>query len=251
MGCVVAAGEVAEFTSRGLLLADGSVWPHEQCVLERGAVLRFYYDDEPQEDTMPAPTPMTATTSAPQGAVQAAPATAPAPHDADGTTDAPVSATEVAAEPVQAAAPAEPVPATEAATLVPDAAQDVTAAADAAAKLGGDYAPLVAIVLAAIAVLGGSKAWSFYKERSAQQHELAMKQLELNAQAQVPTVQPPPCQAAQAKVEAQLSEHASQLAELQKKQAAAERKAASLPDVDVGELDERVAKLEKAAKRKA
>jgi hypothetical protein len=143
------------------------------------------------------------------------------------------------------------VTATEAATLVPDAAQDVTAAADAAAKLGGDYAPLVAIVLAAIAVLGGSKAWSYWKDRSAQQHELAMKQLELQAQAQVPTVQPPPCQAAQAKVEAQLAEHTSQLAELARKQAEAERRAVAMPDVDVGELDERVAKLEKAAKRKA
>lgn len=251
MGCVVAAGEVAEVTSGGLLLADGSVWPHEQCVLERGAVLRFYYDDEPQEDTMPAPTPTTAAPSAPQGAAQAAPATSPAPHEAQGTTGTPVADVEAAVEPVQSAAPAEPVAAAEATTLVPDAAQDVTAAADAAAQLGGDYAPLVAIVLAAIAVLGGSKAWSFWKERSAQQHELAMKQLELQAQAQVPTVQPPPCQAAQAKVDAQLSEHASQLSELQKKQAAAERKAASLPDVDVGELDERVAKLEKAAKRKA
>jgi hypothetical protein len=73
----------------------------------------------------------------------------------------------------------------------------------------------------------------------------------VQAQAQVPTVQPPPCQAAQAKVEAQLSEHSAKLAELERKAAAAERKAASLPDVDLGELDERVVKLEKAAKRKA
>ena len=251
MGCVVAAGEVAEVTTHGLLLADGSVWPHEQCELQQGAILRFYYDEEPQEETMPAPTPTPATTSAPQGAVQAAPASAPAPHHEQGTTDVPAPATEATAEPVQAAAPVEPVAATEVGTLVPDAAQDVTAAADAAAKLGGDYAPLVAIVLAAIAVLGGSKAWSFWKERSAQQHELALKQLEVQAQAQVPTVQPPPCQAAQAKVEAQLSEHSAKLAELERKAAAAERKAASLPDVDLGELDERVVKLEKAAKRKA
>jgi len=245
MGCLVAAGEVAEITSRGLLLADGSVWPHEQCVLERGAVLRFYYDDEPQEETMPAPTTTPASVTTPTVSEQAAPATAPTISDAQGTTATPAVDAKSTAAPVEAVAPAEPVAATEAATLVPDAAHDVTAAADAAAKLGGDYAPIVAIVLAGIAVLGGSKAWSFYKERSAQKHELEMKKLEVQS---APTVQPPPCQAAQLKVDAQLSEHASQLSELQRKQAAAERKAASLPDVDIGELDERVAKLEKAAK---
>jgi hypothetical protein len=254
MGCVVAAGEVAEVTLQGLLLADGTVWPHTECELQQGAILRFYYTDEPQEEPMPAPTPKPATTSATQGEAQAEPAPAPTPTPQDATTDLPVAAAveAVAQQVAPATAPPEAVPATaESGTLVPDAAQDVTAAADAAAKLGGDYAPIVAIVLAAIAVLGGSKAWSFYKDRSAQQHELALKQLEVQAQASVPTVQPPPCQAAQTKVEAQLSEHSAKLTELERKAAAAERKAASLPDVDVGELDERVAKLEKAAKRKA
>lgn len=245
MRCVVAAGEVAEITSQGLLLKDGSVWPHDECELQVGAILRFYYTDNEQENIMPQP-------AQPPAHVESAET-----HAAEPSASVPAAKTD--AIPTEAAtvvvAETEPKPATdeqphEATTAVPDAAHDVTAAADAAAKLGGDYAPLVAIVLAAIAVLGGSKAWSFYKERSSQKHELALKQLEVQAQVNAPTVQPPPCQVAQAKVDAQLLEHSAKLSELERKAAAAERKAASLPDVDVGELDERVAKLEKAAKRK-
>ena len=47
----------------------------------------------------------------------------------------------------------------------------VTAAADAAKSLGGDYAPMVALALAGMAVAGGSKAWSYYRDRAEQKHE--------------------------------------------------------------------------------
>ena len=45
--------------------------------------------------------------------------------------------------------------------------QDITAAADAATALGGDYAPMVAIALAGMAVAGGSKALSGRKHKDA------------------------------------------------------------------------------------
>ena len=84
--------------------------------------------------------------------------------------------------------------------------QDITAAADAAKSLGGDYAPMVALALAGMAVAGGSKAWSFYRDRAEQKHEQEMQKLKMEAQSQgMDGQQPPPCKIATAKMQAEVA----------------------------------------------
>ena len=96
--------------------------------------------------------------------------------------------------------------------------QDITAAADAAKSLGGDYAPMVAIALTGMAVAGGSKAWSFYRERAEQKHEQEMQKLKMEAQSQgMEGEQSPPCKAASAKMQAELDDVKSKLSAVQKK----------------------------------
>ena len=96
--------------------------------------------------------------------------------------------------------------------------QDITAAADAAKSLGGDYAPMVAVALAGMAVAGGSKAWSFYRDRAEQKHEQEMQKLKMEAQSQgMEGQQPPPCQAATAKMQAEIDSIKSKIGSIEKK----------------------------------
>jgi len=109
------------------------------------------------------------------------------------------------------------------------------------------------VVLAVIALLGLG-IWKHLGKVSEQKHEQAMKQAELDAQkAGLNGAQPPPCQAAQAKVEAELASAKSAIGALEGRLAAAEKTvaklAASVPtDVDVGEQEDRISKLEKSLK---
>ena len=131
-----------------------------------------------------------------------------------------------AAVPVEAPIP-EQAPAKVEAAATPDVpqlvesvgvSQDITAAADAAKSLGGDYAPMVAIALAGMAVAGGSKAWSFYRERAEQKHEQEMQKLKMEAQSQgMEGQQPPPCQAANAKMQAEVDALKSKIGSIEKK----------------------------------
>jgi len=96
--------------------------------------------------------------------------------------------------------------------------QDITAAADAAKSLGGDYAPMVAIALTGMAVAGGSKAWSFYRERAEQKHEQEMQKLKMEAQSQgTEGEQPPACQAANQKIQLDLDALQSKISSIEKK----------------------------------
>lgn len=106
----------------------------------------------------------------------------------------------------------------------------------------------VGVVLALVAVLGGGAAWRFYSQhskqraeietkRAEQEHELAMRRLDLEAQHA--SASPPPCLAAHAQIEARLS--------------AIESKSASLTlpaGFDADEMSERIEKIEKALKPK-
>ena len=97
-------------------------------------------------------------------------------------------------------------------------AQDITAAADAAKSLGGDSAPMVAIALAGMAVAGGSKAWSYYRDRAEQKHEQEMQKLKMEAQSQgMEGQQPPPCQAANQKLQAEIDGIKSEIGNIEKK----------------------------------
>jgi uncharacterized protein HemX len=106
----------------------------------------------------------------------------------------------------------------------------------------------VGVVMALVAVLGGGAAWKFYSQHSKQraeieakkaeqEHELAMRRLDFEAQ--TANASPPPCIAKHAEIEARLS--------------AVESKSASfgLPSgFDADEMIERVERLEKALKPK-
>lgn len=107
--------------------------------------------------------------------------------------------------------------------------------------------PLAGVALAALAVLGGGAAWKFYQKISEQKHEQAMKKMELDAaNAGMNGAQPPPCQAAQIKVEQELASLRSQLAEIEKKTSL--NVSSGGPSAE--ELENRIKKLEKAKKQK-
>lgn len=111
-------------------------------------------------------------------------------------------------------------------------------------QLGADN-PMLAIALAGIAVLGGGAAWKQWGKMSEQKHEQEMRKLEIQAQAQanMPTTQPPPCQAADAATRAHL-------AGLEARITKAEQAQSSLSVGLSDEMEERIAKLEKANKAK-
>jgi hypothetical protein len=102
---------------------------------------------------------------------------------------------------------------------------------------GGDSS--VSLLLAMMAVVGGGAAWKFYTQYSEQKHEQKMKQLELDAQAAgLAGAQPPPCQAAKVKLEAELQEVKTKLESL-------DRKVAFTADFDADLLERRMKKLER------
>jgi len=101
------------------------------------------------------------------------------------------------------------------------------------------WAPVLIVVLALVAVLGGRQGWKYWGERSARAHELELRRLELASQ--VPTTQPPPCQARDA-------EHEARFAALEGRVNSLEKASASLPDWPedaLEELEKRLKKLER------
>ena len=106
-----------------------------------------------------------------------------------------------------------------------------------AQNTGGDSS--VSLLLAMMAVVGGGAAWKFYTQYSEQKHEQKMKQLELDAQAAgLAGAQPPPCQAAKVKLEAELKEMKAKVESL-------DRKLAFTADFDADLLERRMKKLER------
>jgi hypothetical protein len=114
---------------------------------------------------------------------------------------------------------------------------------DAATQLGGEYAPIVAVVLALLAVLGGKKAWSFYSERAEQKHEIELKKLEMQRDmAGAGAVSPPPCQAIHAKLEAEVAEAKAKVGLLEK------RLLVLGDDFDPEDMERQLRRLQKAVK---
>ena len=140
-----------------------------------------------------------------------------------------------------------PVPASEAdltaSTEVPDGLNglDADGLAKIAGAAGGDST--LTIALALIAVVGAGTTWKFLTQLSEQKHEQRMKQLEIEARAQGNgAVQPPPCQAATVKLEAEI-------AELKTRLAAVEKKSTSLSaDFDAEDVERQLKKLQKTVK---
>ena len=183
--CTVAEGQSVQVLRGGLLrFPDGAVFPHEDCYFEPGSSMVLYYDaaEKPQEVAM---SKLTLSEAAPIPDI------------------VPVSLPLI--EPVVT------LPEPELVTLeaVPAPPSDSVAAVEAADQVGGEYAAILAFMMAVLAVMGGTKAWQYYAQRASEKHELAIREMELKAQ--VPGVSPPPCQAAQAQAEARMDKLSQQL----------------------------------------
>ena len=123
--------------------------------------------------------------------------------------------------------------------LVPSEIEQAVVTAN---ELGGEYAPILAVVMAGIAVMGGKKAWSFYSQKAEQRHEMEMKRLEMEQKSNNSDGQSPPaCQAVHAKLEAEVSA-------MQKKVGLMEKKLLIMDDFDPEDLERKVKKLTKSVK---
>ena len=168
------------------------------CKLDVGSPIRIY-DEKPVEE-------------------EAKPVANETKQEAPKPPPAPVKAPDPVPEPAPAAVETAATPAVPDLVESVGVAQDITAAADAAQSLGGDYAPMVAIALAGMAVAGGSKAWSYYRDRAEQKHEQEMQKLKIEAQSKGLEGEPPPaCQAANQKMQSELDDLKSKLSAVQKK----------------------------------
>lgn len=161
------------------------------------------------------------------------------PHRMDPAT-LPAPAPE--APPVAPPAETPPAPDFAAVTAAPDPTTAAGELQGLVGAAGGDST--LALGLAAIAVLGGGAAWKFYSQQTKQSHELKMKELELKSQ--TPSQSPPPCILKHGELETRL-----QAVEAQADYAAKRAKSGGLPaGFDADEIEDRIAKLEKAAKAK-
>lgn len=223
------------------------------CLTEPGARLRLTL---PTETPMPEPTP------------------APIPHEAVAPArhiEAPEAVVIEASAPLELpaapelsapleAAPSELHATTQASAEPANAAPDLS---QIGALAGGN--PIVTVILALIVVGGGTAGWKFWQKKSEQSHELAMKKADLELEmAGLNGAQPPPCQAASVKLNGELTEirgdlkangeaHKKlqeQIDALAERLSKLEKKAASLfsGGFDPEEMEERVAKIEKALK---
>lgn len=78
--------------------------------------------------------------------------------------------------------------------------------------------PTLTLLLALLAVVGGGAAWKFYTQYSEQKHDQKMKQMELDAKMQgLQGAQPPPCQAANVKLETEIKEIKARLGKIDQK----------------------------------
>ena len=101
------------------------------------------------------------------------------------------------------------------------------------------------LLLAIIAVVGGGAAWKFYTQYSEQKHEQKMKQMEIDAKIQgLGAAVPPPCQAENVKLEAEIKALKTKLANVDKKLALTADFDADLLERKVKKMDRRLRDLE-------
>ena len=109
-----------------------------------------------------------------------------------------------------------------------------------ATNTGGDST--LTLLLAILAVVGGGAAWKFYTQYSEQKHDQKMKQMEIDAKMQgLSGAQPPPCQAAKVKLEAEIKEIKAKLAKV-------DQKMSLNADFDGDLLERKVKKMERRLK---
>ena len=161
----------------------------------------------------------------------------PAAHEVSAEPHAPPA--EVSAPSVEnVAVPETAVTETAQAIDPPDAPLDLIGIAKAT---GGDST--LTIVLAVLAVVGGAAGWKFWNKLSEQKHEQKMKQLDISERASgLGSAQPPPCQAANTKLIADMEALTARLAAVEKKSMALSA------DFDGEDLERQVKKLSKSVK---
>jgi uncharacterized protein HemX len=157
-------------------------------------------------------------------------------------------------EPVEAAPvaapPPEPTPETAPHTEVLADSPSPSEIGDLIAASGGGALGLAA---ALIAVVGGTAGFKLWTKISEQKHEQQMRKLEIEqANAGLQGAQPPPCQAANQAVLAEIKGLHARLASQEARLEKVEKSAKGFdPTVDVGDLEERVEVLEKTLRKKA
>ena len=204
--CVISLDQVAVITHKGLLLSDGSYVDPSQCSYEEGSILRLYYSDEENVQHI-------------HRNKRERKMSKPAPED---HTESTAQSAETSTQSAEIA--------------------DLSSITD---KPGMSDNPVLGIGLALIAVVGGGAGWKFYQKLSEQKHEQAMKKLEIDAaNVGLNGAQPPPCQAATAKLEAEI---AALRSDIQKN--ASDGSSFTAMSSSVDSLEQRLKVLEKAVKQ--
>lgn len=113
---------------------------------------------------------------------------------------------------------------------------------------GAGGSPLMAIILGAVAILGGKKVWDFWKQKQELAHEEKMKQLEIQASSGGVHAE---CEAKRKDLEAAVAALKVKAGELEDRCAKAEKKLNDVLDPDApspSDLDVTVKKLAKRVK---
>ena len=245
MDCHYKSGDVIDVSN----VEDVSRLKDPNCIIEQGVTLRLHIIEETPTEILldkkqevfakdfPKEVPLkmipqTAQAVEPQPTAVVVSTSQPAPVQP--AQEAPQAA------PVVVAAP-QPVQTIETVGEAPVAPFDINAILT---STGGGSS--VAIILAILAVVGGGAGWKFYQKFAEQKHEQAMKKLELEAQSQgLNGAQPPPCQAANAAIEAKLTALEGKLASVEKKTSSFSA------GFDAEDVEERLVKIEKKLKSTA
>ena len=222
--CEVKSGNYAILLENSSVRVDQKTHAIDDCLIGTGSVIRIY-SKTPTEGEADRLDPGRPKAEAKKGKVE---------------QDMPEKTEEQ--QPTQELVEVESVPLEETVSeqiLVPSEIEQAVATAN---ELGGDYGPVLAVVLAGMAVMGGKKAWSFYSQKAEQRHEMEMKKLEMEQKSSNNDGQSPPaCQAVHAKLEAEVSA-------TQKKVGLMEKKLLVMDDFDPEDLERKVKKLNKAVK---
>ena len=242
MDCHYKSGDVIDVSN----IEDMSRLKDPNCIIEEGVVLRLQIIEEQPTEILLDKKPEVFTQDFPKEvplnmipqtaqAVEPQPVVAPVPVPQPAPVQPPQEAPQAA--PIVVAAP-QPVQTIETVGEPSAAPFDINAILTSTGGGGG-----VAVILAILAVVGGGAGWKFYQKFAEQKHEQAMKKLEIEAKAQgLNGAQPPPCQAANAAIEAKLSALEGKLVSIEKKTSSFSA------DFDSEELEKRVIKLEKKVK---
>jgi hypothetical protein len=242
---------VAILTSGGFVLEDGRfIAIGEPCLIQPGSILRLHYDlSEPDTDIEVVVAEPIGVSMEPgsegqgQGGQSQSGSTPAAPVAA---VAAPVEAPHAAPE-HHASAPADMGSVVE--SVSGDSADLGQVMGFAESFKDNPWAPLIVVILAVVAVLGGRQGWKFYSERSAQKHELELKKLEIQANSPSQNGQQPPvCAVKDAEHEAKMAQMAADIQGLDHRMKSVEKQGMSLSDFDpevIEDLEKRLKKLEK------